>query len=273
MAFNKPPVSNETNKSCMPPSLRDLQVGFVDSVFAQDKTDYPPYIAPGIFPPERHIQIYRNNIFASLTEALQDVYPVVTRLVGEGFIKYAADAFIRAHAPLSGNLHDFGEDFATFLTGFPPSAQLEYLPDVARLEWAYHRVFHAAEAEPITPTALVKVPPERYGELRFDLHPAIRLLASDYPILTIWRVNQADHEGDNTVDLAEGGVKLMIVRRRLEIEFQPLSDGEFHLLSMLAQDQRFAAACETALSIDPEFDLARCLEEHVIQGTFVESHL
>ena len=93
---------------------------------------------PGHFAPERHFQVYRNNIIESLTTALKAIYPVTERLVGEGFFRYTTASYIPAHRPVSGNLHDFGEKFFSFLASFPPASELTYLPDVARLEWAMH---------------------------------------------------------------------------------------------------------------------------------------
>lgn len=266
-------MSRNANSTATALPLRELQTRFADSVYMEESADFLSYVAPGRFPPEQLVQIYRNNVFVSLTDALADVYPVVTRLVGEGFLKYASDAFIRTHPPRSGNLHDFGSEFAAFLADFPPAAELAYLPDVARLEWAYHCVFHAPEVDTLSPMELAKVPPDQYGEIRFALHPAIRLLDSDYPILSIWRVNQPDYEGDDSVNLSEGGVKLMIARRQLEIEFQLLSDGEFQWLSTLAQGRRFAEACRAALEVEPGFDLTRTLQQHVLQGTLVDFNL
>ena len=62
-----------------------------------------------------------------------------------------------------------------------------YLPDVAKLEWAMDSVFHAADAVPLDLQALAAVPPEVFATLRFDLHPASRIVCSPYPILRIWR--------------------------------------------------------------------------------------
>jgi len=251
------------------PSLHDLQAGFANHVFGRNRPGFLETIAPGHFPAERQIQIYRNNVFISLTEALHAIYPVVARLVGEGFFHYAADAFIHAYPPHQGNLHDFGGDFAEFLAGFTPAASLVYLPDVARLEWSYHQVFHAAEAAPLAMDALQAVPEEDCGGLRFNLHPATRLLASEYPVLTIWEANQASYTGDDTVDLSAGGEKLMIVRRQMEMQFERLSEGDYSLLAAFAAGQPFSQACTAALSAEPEYDLTQTLPRHLLQGTLV----
>ncbi len=254
--------------------LRELQLGFASAVLDGAEGDFDRHVRTAGLSGARRLQVYRNNALLSLTGALEAVYPVARRVVGEGFFRYAAAQYIARHPSRSGDLHEFGEHFPLFLQSFAPAADLVYLPDVARLEWAYHRVFHAAGHPPLDVTALARVSAERQGDLRFELHPAARLLESAFPIPRIWQVNQDDHDGDSTVDLSEGGVKLLIVRREnLEIEFRPLEDGEFELLRALAGDCDFATACERAMAAQPTLDLPACFQRHVSQGVLVAFHL
>jgi hypothetical protein len=190
--------------------------------------------------------------------------------VGQEFLRYAARSFVPAYPSRSGNLHDFGAEFAQFLEAFAPAAGLPYLPDVARLEWAYHRVFHEASHAPLHLAALAAVDPASYGDLRFRLHPATRLVPSQYPILRIWQVNQEGFDGDALVDLAEGGVRVLVSRPRLDVELQPVDEAEFTLLRELAADRTFAQACEAALEVQTDFDLSASLQRHVLQGTLVD---
>lgn len=251
-------------------SLRELQFKFAEAVLERADTRIRQLVRANGLSGARRLQVYRNNVFAGLTSALGAVYPVVERLVGDGFFRYAADRYIRLHPSTSGNLHDFGGAFAEFLAAFPAAAGLPYLTDVARLEWAYHQVFHAAEHAPLDLSALRAIPPEGYLALKFHLHPASRLLHSDYPVLRIWEVNQADYEGDGTVDLSQGGDQLLVIRRELRVELQPLGKGEYTLLTALAANHDLASACEAALSIEPDFDLTACLQRHVARGTLVD---
>jgi hypothetical protein len=248
------------------PSLHELERAVAAGIYAADPAA-AAHVRAGRFPAEQHLQVYRHNVFESLTGALKAVYPVVERLVGEGFFRYAAEAYIRRHPPASGNLHDFGGGFAAFLTAFAPAAALVYLPDVARLEWAWHEAFHAADAPALALERLAEVPSARYGELRFTLHPSARLIESEYPCLRIWQVNQPDWSGDETVDLAEGGVRLLVIRRGLEVRIEPLSPGEHALLAALAARQPFAASAEAALAAEHAFDLAGRLRWHVGHAT------
>ncbi|MGH8532771.1 MAG: HvfC/BufC family peptide modification chaperone, partial [Gammaproteobacteria bacterium] len=171
-------------------ALHKLQTQFAQAMFDPDAKGSVLAIRANGLSAARRLQVYCNNVFASLTGALRACYPVIDRLLGERFFDWAAKHYIRDYPSTSGNLHDFGREYAGFIRAFPPAAELAYLADVARLEWAYQEVFHAPEPDVFHLDELSSVPPDRYGELRFKLHPASRLLVSEYPILHIWQVNQ-----------------------------------------------------------------------------------
>jgi hypothetical protein len=253
--------------------LRELQLGFVHHLFTENDTLLTAQVRANGLSGARRLQVYRNNTFMSLTEVLRAIYPVVERLVGEGFFRYAADRYIRRFPSVSGDLHQFGGHFSEFLKHFEPVEHLVYLADVANLEWAYHTVFHAAEHPPMDISALQGVLPAQYGSLRFYLHPSARLLLSDYPILRIWQVNQPDYVGDAGVDLGEGGIRLLLIRRHLEIELETLQAGEYALLAALAADLDFATACEQALKSQPDIDLPAVFRRHVSLNTVVNFSL
>ncbi|NJN47973.1 MAG: DUF2063 domain-containing protein [Candidatus Competibacteraceae bacterium] len=222
---------------------------------------------------EHRLGVYRNNTVANFTDALQLTYPVVQRLVGDRFFRYAAAQYIGQTPSTSGDLQEYGDTFADFLRTFKPAAGLPYLPDVASLEWAYEQVFYAAEPDPLDTLALSRVPEERYGELRFTLNPASRLMASVYPVLRIWQVNQDHFEGDQSVNLDSGGVQLLVIRRHLNVEIHPLTEGEYVLLQALADNLDFTTACEQALERQPDFNLPASFQHHVAQGTLIDFSL
>jgi hypothetical protein len=249
--------------------LRDLQTEFAAAVF-DERPEMSTRVRAGRFPAAQHLQVYRNNVMESLTGALRAVYPVVEKLVGEGFFRYAVHEYLRAHRPRSGNLHDFGDAFASFLAGFAPAAELLYLPDVARLEWAWHQAFHAADASDFDLARLGAVPADRHETLRFVPHPSARLLASDYPIVRIFEINQEGYGGDMNVDLAEGGARALVIRRGLTVYVEPLAAGEAELLTALAGQQTLGCAVQAALSARPDFDLTGVLAEHLRRSTLVD---
>jgi hypothetical protein len=144
---------------------------------------------------EPGIAIYRRNLLANLGNALAATYPVVQRLVGDAFFREAARQYVLAHPSRSGDLNDYGASFAAFLAQYPHAATLAYLPDVARLEWAYHESYGAPDAAIFDLASLARVSADDYPRIRFQLHPSVRLLHSGHPIAAIWEANQPGADG------------------------------------------------------------------------------
>lgn len=254
------------------PGLRELQQQFAAGVLDPDHRAMQTFIRTNGLTRDQRLQIYRNNIFSSLTEALQATHPVVERLVGDGFFRYAAHEFILRHPSASGDLEEFGARFSPFLAEFAPAAELPYLPDVARLEWLYHEAYHAAESAPLDIDRLSAVVPEDHERLCFSLHPAARLMHSRFPILQIWRANQDDFTGDDTISLDDGGVRLLI-RRHEVVEFVCLDAAEYEFLRHLDKGAPLGAAAEAAASLEAGFDLTSVLARFVGDGTLTDFRL
>ena len=153
----------------------------------------PPGLSDGSGRPAgKRYDVYRNNVVASLSDAMETAFPVIRKLVGDDFFRAMAGLYVRAHPPTSRLMMHYGAEFPAFLAGFPPAQSLPYLPDVARLELALRHAYHAADAAPLAPTALAEIPPERLGDTRLAFAPAVRLIASPYPVHSIWRANTQD---------------------------------------------------------------------------------
>jgi hypothetical protein len=251
-------------------ALRELQAEFLKAILDPAPGAMTDSIYPGDLTAKERLEIYRNNVLTNLKDALRAVYPVIARLVGEDFFRYAARSYILRYPSRSGDLHEFGGEFPAFLADFPAVAQLPYLADVARLEWAWHEVFHAPDCPPLDLQRLAMVPPDQQEALRFSLHPAARLLASEFPVLSIWQVNQPDFAGDPTVDLDLGGEQVLIIRRPSGLEMERLEVGDYALLSALQAGKDLAGALAEALARQPDFALGVALERHVLAMTLVD---
>lgn len=131
--------------------------------------------------------VYRNNVQHSLTRALAARFPVIEQLVGAEFFTAMARVFIAAAPPANPVLLRWGDRFPDFLDQFPPVGHLPWLGDVARLEFARGRAYHAADAAPVAPDALAVADVE---PLRFVLHPSVTLYASRFSAVQIWRAHQ-----------------------------------------------------------------------------------
>jgi hypothetical protein len=241
-------------------ALLDLQLRFAAALF--DGADEPiaaHIVADGLDTAER-IDIYRNNLREGFIQALGLGFPVIERLVGTDYFRQLALEFQRAHPSRAGNFQRIGLPFAAFLRERFAATEYAYLSDVAALEWAHEEVLIAADAEPIAVAALRAIDPAVYEHLRFELHPACKLVQSAYPIIRIWRANQPDATAGEVIDLSEGGGENVLVLRTPEdIEFHRLPAGDFAALEAFARGLALGEVLEAAQSRDASFDLGAAL--------------
>jgi len=197
--------------------------------------------------------VYRNNVAVGLIEAVRASFPVVERIVGQEFFAAMARVFVVRHPPLSPVLIGYGDGFPAFLADFPPAADMPYLPDVARLERAHTRAYHAADITPLGLKALQAVEPERLAGLRLRLHPAFAVIRSAHPIVSIRAMNL------DLVPLAPidrlGPEDALIGRPGLDVEVRALPPGAAAFLLALAAGETLGRAAEVALGEAPGFDL------------------
>src|SRR4029077_17776024 len=104
--------------------------------------------------PQVRFAVYRNNVVLGLVSSLEARFPATRRIVGEDFFKGAARLFAATQPPRSPLMMFYGDAFPDFLADFEPAREVPYLADVARLEAARTRAYHATDAKPLTPAAL-----------------------------------------------------------------------------------------------------------------------
>jgi hypothetical protein len=179
---------------------------------------------------DRRMAVYRNNVAASLVGALRAHFPVTQRIVSEEFFEAAAVAFVRRSPPVSPVLAEYGAGFAPFLEGFAPAAELPYLPDVARLEWARIVAYNAADGAPIGIERLAATPD--LGAVRLRLHPAVQVVASPWPIVSIWETNTHDAEVRR---IEAGGEIALVTRPALDVRVDRLPPGAAPFVEALAR--------------------------------------
>lgn len=249
------------------PSLRELQEAFGAALrFGASAAIEPHVLANGIAPAAR-VRIYRNNTRAQFLSTLRAEFPVLERLVGEEYFRQLAFEYRERHPSPSGNLHHVGERLPDFLSRRFDDTEYAYFPDVARLEWAYQEVLVAAEHAPFEVDRLRQIAPEACPRMVFRLHPAARLVASMFPVLSIWSANQPDGDANRLIDLASGAERVLVRRTAHDVALERLDAAEFAFLASIARGATLSDA-ETAASgtgtFDPGSSLRRRVADHVI---------
>ncbi|MGA2492107.1 MAG: DNA-binding domain-containing protein [Roseiarcus sp.] len=217
-------------------------------------------------PVERRFAVYRNNVAVALIGAIEARYPVVRRLVGDDFFRGMAGAFVAAEKPRSPALIRYGDGFPAFIAGFPPASAIPFLADVARLENAWVEAYHAAEADALGLDALAAIAPDGLEALRFQPHPAARLLRFSHPAASIWAVSQG--EGEPRAPEVWSAEEALVARPDADVLVRVLPPGGFAFAAALFSGASLgeAAALAAADGFDPGAHLVGLIEAGAFQS-------
>ena len=217
-------------------------------------------------PTQKRFDVYRNNVTVALRDALRTGFPVLCKLLGDQRFDQLATLFARAHPPKTPLMMHYGDEMPKFLAEFSPLAHIGYLADVARLELAMRRAYHAADAHPIAPEELRSLAPEQLLTATLTLAPAVQIIASDWPLFDIWQFN-----------MIMGAAKpraikqsVLITRLAFDPQPHPLDVAQAAWIMAVHDGATVENAQEAALSIDPEFDLGPLLGLLFQQGALAK---
>lgn len=256
-------------------SLRDLQRAMRDHAFDRGGTPIATAAIADVhaFSPAERLGIHRNATLLGLGMALRASFPVTLRLVGEAFFDRMARDFLLAAPPRDPRMSRLGLEFPAFVGGYAAASALPYLSDVARLEVAWTHAYHAAEAVPLAPEALLAFPEDRLGEVVLTPLPSLRFVASAYPVATIWRANQPEHADPEAIRLDAGGEMAVVWRPDDTVRVQALGNGGFTFVMALATGQSLDTAWAGALALAPDFQLIPELQALLTARWFSEARL
>ena len=215
--------------------------------------------------------IYQNSAIANITHSLALTYPVIKELVGEDFFRAMCREFIIITWPKSGNMDDYGVEFSSFLAEFEHAKHLDYLNDVALLEWAFHQSSLADDARSTDWSTLAKV--TDILQLQFVLAPSFKLVHSIFPVDKIWQLNQGDISLNVDVDFNDNEENnctyLVVFRQSMKTIITSVTSGEFALLKAFDDGQIFEQAINLSIAEQADFSVDDSLKKFIELGVIV----
>lgn len=210
-------------------------------------------------PAGKRFDVYRNNVTASLIDALQTGFPVLHKLLGDKSFRTLALMAARHDPPRSRQLSQYGASLPDLIARLPALGAYPYLPDIARLELAMRSAYHAADHDALQTDGLS---PEALMDLTPCLAPSTRVVASPHPILSIWRRNT-----DPDAPAPQTGAEAVLIARP---GFDPvphlLPKGGVTFAEALTGHTPLSLALERAIDAAPGLDVAALLTVFLTSG-------
>lgn len=241
------------------------QQSFAGALLGGEPAPPPGVVGPdGALAPKR-FAVYRNNVAVSLIEALAANFPAIRNFVGEENFATLAQAYARRHPPTSPMMQAYGDRFAEFLDGFEPLAHAPFLADMARVEVAWLRAYHAADEPILTGDDLAGLEEQAVMAATVRPHPALALVRSRYAIadLAAWR----DGEPGEHIRFDEAQ-SVLVTRPFMSVEVCVLDPARAVFFECLAGGGSLGLAVSEGLEADEDFDAAGTIALMLEAGAF-----
>jgi uncharacterized protein len=208
------------------------------------------------------LAIYRSSVSQTQQSALAAIYPAVHGVLGAARFSAIARATLDAHPSSSGDLNTIGAQLWQSVSAPEVIQEWPFLPDLARLEWLVHQVFHAADANAISLAVLAGALVEAGDgaeSCQVEYVPAFALMPSPFSLLPYW----AKFAGEDTHSITTatpGMVGVMVVRNDASgVMVEALTAGELCFCEALQRCDAIGAALKLGLRTDPTFNLQSML--------------
>lgn len=236
---------------------------FADTVLNADLPTPTGVVDPrGNVSPKR-FDVYRNNVVVSLIEAMCDAFPAILNITGEEFFKAVAREFVIKNPPTSPLMMFYGQGFDAFLGSFEPTQSLAFLPDVAKIEMAWRRAYHAADVDPLQASELGRLTEEQLAAAQFSHHPSVNLIHSAYAAVDMWKVARGHQPADTMSSGAQIG---LICRAAYDVHVEAIDRPTADLLECIQTGATFGSAVEVVLMRHPDFNLSHFISNALRLG-------
>jgi hypothetical protein len=249
--------------------LPDLQRAFIETV--QFESANARLLDEVLHDGYERLKIYRNNVENGIYEALKSHYPTIYDLVGEGFFRSLSQDFSKAHPPEGGNMDEYGSRLPVFLASYAPVAKLEYLPDMARFDWALHGSLNAPDDNALDASLLAVMHEDDVEGATLPLRSCVKLIASNHPLVDIWRFCKMK-QPDATLNLDIMPRHFVMYRTdTMDVWFEEIAPADYAALKNMAAHRPLFKAFTAACGIDEDFDMAAFLTKYMARELFSEA--
>lgn len=212
------------------------------------------------------VDIYRNNSIGTRIRALESIYPMVEKILGEQCFNGLAYDYVTNSPSSDPDLNVYGQGFPGFLrtivrqqdafNGYP------YLPDLASLEWIVHATYYADD-DPLFSVA-------DYSTIDtsvclFQSH-SMQTISTTYPIHAIWQGNQGN-ERVKEVAAVDGNEFILVSRQLGHPRVEKICSEDWRIIQLVDDGIELEALADIA--VEQGLDLQARLPAIIERGWLV----
>lgn len=213
----------------------------------------------------QRLAIYADSSRAARIRALEQVYPVCGAVLGQRCLRALSRDHVRAHPSQHPDLERFGENFNDTIAAFLKEradaafAGMDYLPDLARLEWMWHNIRDVADDPGFDGPRFLRDAADAADRLVLTPSHSLRLFASPWPVYDLWqRTGVPSDSVESTVEPDQ----VVLWRRGFKRHAELADDETFVLLRQIMAGATLDALAASA----SQGLLARCVENGWVTG-------
>ncbi len=229
-------------------------------------------VPPGVDSLTR-LDVYREGYPARILEALREAYPAIANICGEGSFANLVRRYLRACDVSASSLNDIGRQLPAHCTRDPLAANLPFLADLARLEWAVLCAFHSRQRDPIDAASFSTWDMSDWERAIFSFQPSLAIVHSAWPIRDLWQSRQIPRT-EIDIDLTDRPQSVLVRRSGYEVDCDLLPDAHAIVLESLLGGSTLATAMASlAECAGSEEDPARMFATWLAAGAITAARL
>lgn len=207
-----------------------------------------------VLQPVDQVEIYRQQFWLRHTSSLVEDFPGLGGILGQRDWERLVEGYLEENSPRGWTLRNLGELMPAYVAKQSWLPQRELCEDMAQLEWAYIRLFDAAEAtKHLDPKKVASVAEDAWNRAVLELDPSLLRLSSRYPVARLRRDLRAAEESGASVPIPEPSPQeLVLYRHQRSMYFEVLSAAQAALYDALAEGMALVPAAEHAVAAHPD---------------------
>ncbi len=194
----------------------------------------------GTLSKEEVIQVYSQDYYARLTEALGESYEACWAVLGDESFFALIRELLKEYPSKDADLGKAGFDFPVFLKTHPVGEDYPFLHDLAEFEKGFWRMFHMEKSEGVQ-----LQPEEMEAMISKPLNFSLRMehYSWEYKINNIWQQRKLGFDGMELSHF-QGRQNIILCRTIDKVNALEIKDGQSELLGHLISGLKLEEALD-----------------------------